>query len=60
MEGTIIVLGVFAVLAIIGIIESAVVALTIFIFHLSTLTLFCVFGVGSMLSECHIFKGILV
>jgi amino acid transporter len=57
IEGTIIVLGVFAVLAIIGITESAVVALTIFIFHMSTLTVFCVFGFVSMPSDFHIFKG---
>ncbi len=57
IEGTIIVLGVFAVLAIIGITESAVVALTIFIFHICTLTAFCVFGFISMPSDFHIFKG---
>jgi len=57
IEGTIIVLGIFAVLAIIGITESAVVALTIFIFHISTLTVFCVFGFISMPSDFHIFKG---
>ena len=57
IEGTIIVLGVFAVLAIIGITESAVVALTIFIFHISTLTVFCVLGFISMPSDFHIFKG---
>jgi amino acid transporter len=57
IEGTIIVLGVFAVLAIIGITESAVVALTIFIFHMSTLTAFCVLGFVSLPSDFHIFKG---
>jgi len=57
IEGTITVLGVFAVLAIIGITESAVVALTIFIFHMSTLTVFCVLGFISMPSDFHIFKG---
>ena len=57
IEGTIIVLGIFAVLAIIGITESAVVALTIFIFHICTLTVFCVFGIVSMPSDFHIFKG---
>jgi amino acid transporter len=57
IEGTIIVLGIFAVLAIIGITESAVVALTIFIFHISTLTVFCVLGFISMPSDFHIFKG---
>lgn len=57
IEGTIIVLGIFAILAIIGITESAVVALTIFIFHVSTLTAFCVFGFISMPTDFHIFKG---
>jgi amino acid transporter len=57
IEGTIVVLGIFAVLAIIGITESAVVALAIFIFHMSTLTVFCVFGFISIPSDFHIFKG---
>jgi amino acid transporter len=57
IEGTIIVLGIFAVLAIIGITESAVVALAIFIFHICTLTVFCVFGFISIPSDFHIFKG---
>jgi len=57
IEGTIIVLGIFAVLAIIGITESAVVALTIFIFHMSTLTVFCVLGFVSLPTNFHIFKG---
>jgi len=57
IEGTIIVLGIFAILAIIGITESAVVALTIFIFHISTLTVFCVFGFISTPKDFHIFKG---
>lgn len=57
VEGTICVLGLFAMLAIIGINESAVVALTIFIFHMSTLTAFCVFGFVSMPTDFHIFKG---
>ena len=57
IEGTIIVLGIFAALAIIGITESAVVALTIFIFHITTLTVFCVFGFISIPSDFHIFKG---
>ena len=57
IEGTILVLGVFAVLAIIGITESAVVALTIFIFHMSALTAFCVLGFVSLPPDFHIFKG---
>lgn len=40
--GTVSLLGVFAILAIVGISESATVALGIFIFHLVSLTLLCV------------------
>ncbi len=54
IEGTILVLAVFATLAIIGITESAVVALTIFIFHMSTLTTFCIFGFLSLPADFHI------
>jgi amino acid transporter len=57
LEGTIFVLGFFAALAIIGITESAVVALTIFIFHMSTLTAFCILGWVSMPADFHIFKA---
>ena len=57
LEGTIFVLGFFAALAIIGITESAVVALTIFIFHMVTLAAFCVLGFVSMPTDFHIFKG---
>lgn len=57
IEGTILVLCVFAVLAIIGITESAVVALTIFIFHMFALTAFCVLGFVSLPPDFHIFKG---
>jgi hypothetical protein len=39
IEGNIVVFGFFAALAIVGIAESAVVALTIFLFHRITLTL---------------------
>jgi hypothetical protein len=39
MEGNIFVLGSFGTLAIVGITESAVIALTIFLFHMVTLTL---------------------
>jgi amino acid transporter/uncharacterized protein YggU (UPF0235/DUF167 family) len=60
IEGTIIVLGFFATLAIIGITESAVVALSIFIFHMSALTVFCVLGFVSMPGDFHILKGNLV
>ena len=57
IEGTILVLCVFAVLAIIGITESAVVALTIFIFHMAALTAFCILGFVSLPPDFHIFKG---
>jgi len=57
LEGTLFVLGFFATLAIIGITESAVVALTIFIFHMSTLTAFCILGLVSMPADFHIFKA---
>jgi len=56
IEGTICVLGFFAILAIVGITESAVVALTIFIFHMFTLAAFCVLGFVSMPTDFHIFK----
>ena len=41
---TIVLLGLFALLTIIGITESAVVASAIFIFHMVTLTVFCLIG----------------
>lgn len=57
MEGTILILGVFATLAIIGITESAVVALTIFVLHITTLTVFCALGLISLPTDFHIFKA---
>ena len=57
IEGTICVLGFFAMLAIVGITESAVVALTIFIFHMVTLAAFCVLGFVRMPTDFHIFKA---
>ena len=57
MEGTIIILGTFATLAIIGITESAVVALTIFVFHMGTLTAFCLFGFINLPTDFHILKA---
>lgn len=57
MEGTILILGIFATLAIIGITESAVVALTIFIIHMSTLAVFCVLGVIKLPPDFHILKA---
>jgi amino acid transporter len=57
MEGTILILVIFATLAIIGITESAVVALTIFIIHMSTLATFCVLGFINLPPDLHIFKA---
>ncbi|MBW2450382.1 MAG: APC family permease [Deltaproteobacteria bacterium] len=57
IEGTIFVLGIFAALAIIGITESAVVALIIFIFHMVVLTVFCVMAIVSIPTDFHIFKS---
>jgi len=57
MEGTILILGIFATLAIIGITESAVVALTIFIIHMSTLAVFCVLGFIKLPTDLHILKA---
>lgn len=51
---TITLLGVFAVLAIMGISESAKVALMIFIFHLSTLALFILLGVFFLFGDMSI------
>jgi amino acid transporter len=53
---TICLLGVFAILAIIGITESAVVALTIFVFHMATLVAFCIMGVVHFPPDFHILK----
>ena len=47
-QGTILVLAVFATLAIIGITESAIVALCIFIFHMGTLATFIIIGFFSI------------
>ncbi len=47
-QGTILVLAVFATLAIIGITESAIVALCIFIFHMGTLAMFIIIGFFSI------------
>ncbi|MEE8620495.1 MAG: APC family permease [Syntrophobacteria bacterium] len=57
MEGTILILGIFATLAIIGITESAVVALTIFIIHMSTLAVFCILGFIKLPTDFHILKA---
>ena len=57
ITATIIVLAVFAILAIIGITESAVVALSIFIFHMATMALFCAIGFFNIPSDFHVFKA---
>jgi amino acid transporter len=57
IEGTILILAIFATLAIIGITESAVVALTIFIFHMSTLAVFCVLGFIKLPTDFHILRS---
>ena len=57
MEGTILILGIFATLAIIGITESAVVALTIFIIHMSTIAVFCLLGFINLPPDFHILKA---
>lgn len=57
IEGTIFVLAIFATLAIIGINESAVVALAIFIFHMGTLTIFCLMGLVAMPTDFHVIRG---
>ena len=54
-EGTIVLLGVFAILTILGIGESAKTALIIFIFHLVTLTLFIVGGAIFVLGDTSTF-----
>lgn len=57
IESTIVVLALFAILAIIGITESAVVALCIFIFHMSTLVFFCVLGFANFPADFHVLKA---
>jgi amino acid transporter len=57
MTATIGVLGVFATLAIIGITESAIVALIIFTFHMATLVAFCVMGFVHFPADLHVFKA---
>ena len=57
MTTTIIVLAVFAILAIAGITESAFVALSIFIFHMATLAFFSFMGFFSIHWDFHILKG---
>ena len=54
---TILVLAVFAILAIIGIAESAMVALAIFIFHIGVLTAFCLIGFIKIPTDFNIFMA---
>ncbi len=56
IQTTVVILAVFAILTIIGITESAMVALVIFVFHMSTLVLFCVVGFASIPADFHILK----
>ena len=53
---TIVVLALFAVLNIIGIGESAIVALVIFVFHISTLTILCLLGIGRFLDGFEVLR----
>lgn len=55
IHGTIAVLLLFAALNIVGITESAMVALIIFIFHIGTLVVFCVLGFTHMSGGVEIF-----
>jgi len=57
IKTTIVILALFAILTIIGITESAIVALAIFIFHISTLVLFCVLGFANFPADFHILKA---
>jgi amino acid transporter len=57
MEATIGVLGLFAALAILGITESAVVALGIFVFHMTTLVAFCVMGFAHFPADFSVLKA---
>ncbi len=54
IKTTIVILAVFAILTIIGITESAMVALGIFVFHIATLILFCILGFASFPVDFHI------
>ncbi len=57
IETTIGILAIFAILTIIGITESAMVALIIFVFHMCTLISFCALGFYSFPGDFHILKG---
>ncbi len=53
---TMAILALFATLTIIGITESAIVALVIFIFHMSVLVAFCILGFLNFPADFHILK----
>ena len=57
MEATIGVLAIFATLTIVGITESAIVALAIFVFHMATLVAFCLLGFVHFPADFNIFKA---
>lgn len=57
IETTVGILAIFAALNIIGITESAVIALIIFVFHISILVTFCVLGFYSFPADFHILKA---
>jgi amino acid transporter len=54
--GTIIILGIFAVLNLIGLSESANVAFGIFVFHMFTLTLLCATAFGYLVQDASVLK----
>ncbi len=56
LEVTLLILAIFATLAIIGITESAMVALVIFVLHMTTLVVFCILGFINLPSDFHVFK----
>jgi len=57
IKTTILILAVFAILTIIGITESAIVALSIFVFHIGTLILFCILGFMSFPADFHVLSA---
>ena len=57
IETTVGILAIFATLTIIGITESAFVALGIFIFHMITLVIFCLLGFLHFPADLHIFQA---
>ncbi len=55
--GTIVVLALFATLNIIGIGEASLVAFIIFLFHIATLTILCLFGAGRLFDGFEILRA---